>query len=356
MAGALERKVWVDTGQKLYPNLYTLLVGRAGLGKSRAINAGISVARQVEGYALGPDTMSKAGLVDVLIETVHRHVGPIPEREVTIWNSVLAAPDEFGNLLPGWDPVMVSALTKFYDCSTYSEAFRVGDVRKAITDPQLNLLTGTTPPFLCSMVESVAWGQGLMSRVIMVYDDKQDMHDMLTKLNGANLVEFDKLVHDLRLIHHDSLYGAIDWDDNYRVMMHEWRLGGMKPKPTNPRLADYCARREANILKLSMIICVDEGGPLALRGDHFKKALTWLLEAEANMSAIFTGSSVTAESRNMDDLIDWLARRGPTSHGRLLSHASGMFHPNTIDNVLNILHLAGRMVKNGEGKWMASDQ
>ena len=38
VSGAVERRVWVETGKgKLYPNLYTLLVGPPGSGKSQAI-------------------------------------------------------------------------------------------------------------------------------------------------------------------------------------------------------------------------------------------------------------------------------------------------------------------------------
>src|SRR3974377_55752 len=38
VAGALERRVWVvSAGKRVFPNLYTLLVGHPGTGKTQAI-------------------------------------------------------------------------------------------------------------------------------------------------------------------------------------------------------------------------------------------------------------------------------------------------------------------------------
>jgi len=40
IASVLQQKVWINTGGELYPNVYVWLIGKAGIGKTRAIGGG----------------------------------------------------------------------------------------------------------------------------------------------------------------------------------------------------------------------------------------------------------------------------------------------------------------------------
>src|SRR5262245_54068338 len=69
IAAALEQKVWVDVGGPLYPNLYTLLVGLPGIGKSRAITNCAGIIREaLPELHFGATSVTRASLSDYMEE------------------------------------------------------------------------------------------------------------------------------------------------------------------------------------------------------------------------------------------------------------------------------------------------
>src|SRR5262245_25293641 len=69
LAATLEQKVWVNAGGKLYPNLYTFLIGNPGLGKSRSITAASGLIREaLPEIFFGSVSMTRASLSDHMNE------------------------------------------------------------------------------------------------------------------------------------------------------------------------------------------------------------------------------------------------------------------------------------------------
>src|SRR6266567_6432771 len=69
IAGALEQKVYLTTDKgTLYPNLYTFLIGYAGVGKTNAISAALRYLRELPTFYMGATSMTMASLVDHLTE------------------------------------------------------------------------------------------------------------------------------------------------------------------------------------------------------------------------------------------------------------------------------------------------
>ena len=75
LAGALERKVWVHTkGSNLYPNMFTILVGPPGVGKSEVTSRVHTLWSELEDHYIASSSVSKASLVDELAEANRRIV------------------------------------------------------------------------------------------------------------------------------------------------------------------------------------------------------------------------------------------------------------------------------------------
>lgn len=346
----LERKVWIDSGQRLFPNLYIILVGKAGIGKTRAIDKSTDILRQIPDFHLSPTSMTKAALVDCLTEAKRDHFITVPGgRELQCWNSLFIAVDELSAFMSKWDHELVAGLTKFYDCNFYGEARRIGKIRITIDNPQLNILCGTTPSQLLETIPPGAWSQGLMSRTILVYSNAEVKKKVLDK-NRHPPLPLD-LTHDLMILS-GIQGGQIVWDQEYEDALNDWDAAGKPPKPKNPRLEDYCTRRQAHLIKLSMVACIDWGDQFTLTIKHFNRAMQWLLEAEANMSAIFAqGSSM--DSRSHDDIIDWLREQGrPVSQHELIYRISKSFPTHMVKSALDIMHYSGRIDRDADGNWV----
>src|SRR5580704_9488473 len=57
IAAVLERKVWIDTGSNLYPNLYIFIIGPSGIGKTRGIDCALDMLRELPDFHISPTSM-----------------------------------------------------------------------------------------------------------------------------------------------------------------------------------------------------------------------------------------------------------------------------------------------------------
>jgi hypothetical protein len=300
IAAVLEQKVYVDTGSPLYANLYTFLVGHAGIGKSRAITAASGIIREaLPEIWWGATSMTKAALSDYMNEA-KRFIANIPHAPIE-YNSLVAVADEFSAFMSEYDSTLVSSLVQFYDVVPYSEGRRVSNIRIKIPRPQLNLLSGSTPSNLMHTLKDYVWEQGLMSRVIMIYADDRPLIDVF---NTPPMPKPANLIHDIKII--NTLMGEFQYTDDFAKAMHNWKLLKLAPIPDHPKLVHYNTRRWAHLLKLTMIASVDRSNDLMLEVQDFNRAMGWLLEAEGHMSLIFQVGSIAPDSRIMDEVVHFI--------------------------------------------------
>lgn len=308
IAATLEQKVWAHTGSVIYPNIYTFLVGNAGLGKSRAIMSASNIIREAlpETY-FGATSMTRAALSDYMNDA-KRFIANIPHPPME-YNSLVVVADEFSAFMHEYDSALVASLVEFYDVNPYSEGRRVSNIRIKIHKPQLNILSGSTPSNLIHTLKDYVWEQGLMSRVIMVYAAERPLIDVF---NTPPMPKPVNLIHDIKII--NTLMGQFDYTDDFAKAMHNWKLLKQIPIPDHPKLVHYNTRRWAHLLKLTMISSVDRSNKLLLEVEDFNRAMGWLLEAEAQMHYVFKVGSVAPDSRVMDEVVHFIQHhKGPVS-------------------------------------------
>jgi hypothetical protein len=284
--------------------------------------------------------MTMASLVDELVRskrTIIRH----PEGPYE-YNSMMVVADEMSAFMHEYNNELIAGLTTFYDSDApYGQARRVREIRLVIKRPQLNILCGTTPVKLTSFIPETAWGDGFTSRIIMVYSDRQVIQNIF-EFEQADLPE--DLLHDLLII--NGLFGKFGWTEEYARAMHNWKLLGFPDKPTHPRLEHYCTRREAHMLKLSMISAVDRSNVLQLTKDDFNRALGWLLEAESLMENIFRAGSASADSAVMEEVRHFVQSAGAegVQETKIMNYIRlHVKHAYNARNILPIMEQAGML-------------
>jgi hypothetical protein len=339
VAGVLEQKVWVDTGSPLYPNLYTFLVGHAGIGKSRAITMAANIVREaLPELAFGATSMTRASLVDFMSEA-KRFLPQLPEPPIE-YNSLVVIADEFSAFMHEYDSALVAALVEFYDVNPYSEGRRVSQIRIKIPRPQLTILTGSTPSNLIHTLKDYVWDQGLMSRVIMVYSAERPLINVFDVPQRGRPVH---LIHDLKMLF--KLEGEFARTKEFEEAMHNWKVLNLAPAPDHPKLRHYCTRRWAHLLKLTMVACVDRTNELMLTVEDFNRAFGWLIEAEETMALIFEVGSVAPDSRVMDEVVHFIKQhRGGVSEHLVINYIRERVPSYAVTNIFKNL-LAARMIK-----------
>ena len=306
IAAALEQKVWMSTSDKLYPNLYTILVGHPGVGKTRTIMSGRKFLAELSDFFIAPTSMKMASLVDALLASKRTLIRLQSKEPPLEFHSMTLVMDEWTAFMHAWDDELVGGLTTFYDVGVpYEQHRRTRDVRIKIPRPQLSILAGTTPGNLTKFMPEAAWYQGFASRLILIFSDERSIGDDFA---GPSRGLPPDMVHDLKAI--ASLQGEFKITEEFRALVTAWREAGEDPKPSHPKLLHYNTRRRAHIYKLAMVAAIDSGNSLVLTGDCFTTALRWLGEAEMAMPAIFEEGIIAADARSMDEIEDWIRRQG----------------------------------------------
>jgi hypothetical protein len=339
----LEQRVWLSTSSPLYPNLYIFLIGHAGIGKSRTISATSRFLREITELHIGPNSVTMASLVDCLVEA-KRQIVRLPDPMVE-YNSLTIVADELSAFMPMYDPPLIGGLTTFYDCVPYAEQrrhHRQGE-KLEIESPQLNILCGSTPSALLKMLPDIAWEQGLMSRVIMVYSDQRPIIDIFANQNGTMPQE---MVDDLKTI--AGLFGEFEWTDGYASAVHQWRTTGTAPVPKHPKLAHYNSRRLGHLLKLSMVSAIDRGNQLRLEQSDFQLGLRWLVEAEALMPEIFKAGQLSPDSQAMDEVLAFINGHDLVGETQIVNFARRLLPAHSVMKVIDVMERSGviKAVKN----------
>jgi len=348
VASVLGQKVLLRTEKgPLFPNLYTFLVGHAGSGKTLSIHSALSFIRKVRDISntktihIAPTSMTMASLVDALNEAV---VVAHPE---PAYNSLIIGADELSAFMHDWRQAneLVAGLTTFYDCVPYSQSRRTSALRIHIDNPQLNILTGSTPSNLMKFIPEFAWQQGFCSRSMFIYSEERSITDILPMEKRPVRELPPNMIADLKLI--SELKGEFGYEKEFAEAHFAWKKAGCDPAPKHPKLEDYNTRRQSHILKLAMVANIDRGDPtMMLTTEDWRQAMSWLIEAECLMVEMFRHGNDGVDGRIMDEakhFVDKAGKKGVPERA-LVNFLRQRVNANAIVNIISIMVKSG-MIK-----------
>jgi hypothetical protein len=281
ISGAMERKLWtISRGEPIFPNLFTVIVGPPGVGKTVAISLVEDLWRDLKLVHVAKSQLTRASMMDQLAKAerkgVHEH-----NHEPYSFHSLLVISKDLQTLLPKYEADFMGMLQELYDCKSISEQKRTREIEHNIPNPHLVILGATTTSYLTGLFAEEAWEQGLAARVIFIYSDEILYGDIFTEHKSMAA----DLLHDLSII--NDLSGPMIWDEDVKKAYTTWYKSGMPPRPNHPKLIHYNTRRNIQVMKLAMIASIAESNDKIVRMHHYIQALNWLLEAEHLMPEIF---------------------------------------------------------------------
>ena len=285
VAGALERRVWIETSKGiLFPNLFVMLIGPPGVGKSQAISRVDELWNATKGIRVAPDSMTSASMIDCLKDATRIIIGPDGQVK-TEFNGLLIAADEFIVFCPAYDLDFLGRLTAIFDNRPRLRVSRKYYKEEAVVkNPYMTMLTGAQPGILKSLFPDEAWSGGFTSRLIMIYCGEGPQTDLFGEAPSAELPK--ELSEHLKLL--VKLYGRFFVETNAGNRLQEWWRAGGPPKPIHSKLSYYCTRRGMHALKLSLIASASrDAREMKITLADVERALEWLFEAERNMPDTF---------------------------------------------------------------------
>lgn len=293
IAGCLETRVWLpmkSSVERSYPNIYTLLVGHPGTGKSAAIKPVQYFWSQLN--LKQPDnSVTKPALVDCLKNA------PQFRSNGEAFSHLNAAISEWGVFMHKRDDEMNTFLTRMYDVeATYTESRRTTlnkvDGQITLAFPSITLIGGIQPSFFNVVYPITTIAQGIQRRFILIW--AENCPKKILYAYDEDIAELDKalqlrdqILRDLRAI--TMLEGSFKIALDARPDMERFALsGGYDSAPKHLKLKYYKEQRSQLLDKLCMICSAARSQDLTIRKVDFDMAHTLLIEAEENMHMCYS--------------------------------------------------------------------
>ena len=306
IAGVLERKVWLDTFKRLYPNIYVLIVGPPAVGKTVTIDIASAFWESIPELHIAPTSLSRASFNDALADATRTATITGVTTGLELFNHLNVYSPELAVLLPQYDLDFLGALTNIYDNGAFKEHKRGNKLKIEIKQPSVNLIACTTPAQLHTFLPPAAWEQGFMSRTLIVYSGEVIKKPIFAMRKGF-IERFNLLKQDLELIF--RMNGSFKVEDEVAEAINNWHLNGGNPRPEHPKLVGYVGRRTAHLLKLCMIFSAARSSAKIISMEDYNNVMNTLVETEAFMpEALLAISGASGENTVIDEAYQFVVR------------------------------------------------
>lgn len=302
IGSAVGRRVWTELieGRPIYPNFFVFLVGPPSVGKTEAMSPVAEHLRKSDTVRLAPNDVSKQGLLDKLskaTQVVNRHVNG--ELRVEEYHYLAIFIRELSNFMSQYDAPLAGILTDLYDNPPVNDETKRGNGDTVIVRPSISMLAATATKNLGATISGDLWGQGFMSRIIMVYSGDKPRVKFFQK-NGVKRDEYCPAIVD-GLAKVGAMRGEMFWAQDAGDAFNTWIEEGMRPAPTHSKLGEYNGRRYMHVAKLAIVSALNDLRMEITLGD-FLRAREWLVSAERDMPEIFKEMAVHSDGEVIREL------------------------------------------------------
>lgn len=329
IAGALQRRVYLKwgIGQVIYPNLYIVLVGPSGrTRKGVAIGIAKDLLKQIPGITITPESSSGRQSMILVMKRANVNFEDPTDKDTPIkfHCAVTAFSEELSVFLGQGDIAYLSNLTDWYDSKEDWEYETVGRGKDSLHGLCLNLMGGTAPDWLQSMIPHEAVGGGFTSRVIFIVETEKRKIVPEHTMTAREYELQEGLLHDLESI--SNMCGEMTMTEEAKKKYVAWYIkqdtltASGHPAIDDPRFSGYCERRATHIRKLMLVCSAARNDDLLITGEDFDRALKLLESAEVNMHKTFGGFGRSRTSEPTEIVKNYIEKVKFTTRKTVLRH------------------------------------
>jgi hypothetical protein len=314
IAAVLNRNVYLQKGyDKLYPNLYTVLVSPTGKSK-KTTSAKIGIfnfLNKVDNIRLLSPKTTPEGLITYL------NMAPVIKIGTNTYDkqctACLFAP-ELAAMLSNQSYVstLTTVMTDFWDCpDIWDDNTRTSLLKKdtiKLNDVCLNFLGCSTPEWLAKGLQEDSFGGGFMGRVIFVYSTKTNK----TRESAWNEVPPEIKARGLTLLRDLQQMGKLRGAFKVEKEAYEFFIGLYLSHlgDFTGRMAGYFERKLTYALKLSMILSASLSNSMMISKSNITDAIKLLEEVEQEMAGAFVYINATNEAKIAQHILNLLIEYG----------------------------------------------
>ena len=294
-----KRQVYVDMNFfRVYPNLYTILVGPSGARKSAAADLGIAIAETV-GIRKFSDKITGAALIRDLSEASEKRVDE-KKGEVELCSPIMIYASELGVFMgpDAYGSGVIADLTDLYGCPNKWEKKTISRDSEMVVAPYVTMLAASTPQTLKDVIPTGAVGQGFTSRILFIWAGGRRKRVPIPNWGVEHEAIRRNLIHDLgeigkvRGIFKFSPQGLNEYQRHYLN----------RPEPEDEfedeRLRGYSSRKDIHTLKLAQILSLSDGDSLVITEREILGAIDAIHWLDTGLANVFAGHGHTASSED----------------------------------------------------------
>lgn len=338
ISSALQRRVWLPFGHSpIYPNLYVILLGPSGVGKSQAITIGSSFVSEIKRIQLIPESITREGFI-VFMERSKTEFLDL-KGKLQVQNAACCFSEELGVFIKEGETQFLTDLTDLYDC--HPRGWRYFTIKRefnTLHNSCLTLLGGTTQSDLDIIIPRKKAKSGFPGRCLFIIADEGDKKDYDIPKFGNEEDRLSLLLRkDLQRI--SLLTGAFELSNGAEKVFKTIKKGQIKN--LGSRLLGYQDRRGIHLLKLAMILSAGENSRKIISINNIEKADKFLLVIEKEMKNVFTGIGKERFGQLANDIEKFIREKGRTTKKQVLRKFQSELDITTMNGIENLLRESG---------------
>ena len=329
-------------GRVIYPNLYTVLVGPSGrTRKGVAIGIAKEFLKKIPGITVTPESSSGRQSMILAMKRALTNFQDPQDGKIKFHCAVTAFSEELSVFLGQGDIAYLSNLTDWYDSKDDWEYETVGRGKDSLQGLCLNLMGGTAPDWIQSMIPQEALGGGFTSRIIFIVEEKKRklVPEYIPTKEELELAE--TLQRDIERV--SQLSGEMTFTEDAKQLYIDWYikqdtdLSEGRPAIADTRFTGYCERRATHLQKLMLLCSASRGDDLKINKEDVQRALRLLMGAEVNMPKTFGGLGKSRMSDPSDTVMKFIKDMGFTTRKLLLGKFYRDLDPVLLGNIETLM-------------------
>lgn len=366
ISASLQRRVWMPPAhKKLFPNIYSILVGPPGVGKGLVIRAVSEILKihkmeaaqfnkaktpeeqaMLDALAESQRTEAKenkqgelipmaadAVTYEALVQSMSRAISRIDYRDldketgrerlrVHTHSSLCFCIEELSSLFRKNTDSLVTFLIQAYDCAEEYRYETKTQGKDRIINLCLNFLGGTNPDFIRTIFDEGLVSSGFSSRIFFIHATKNRKSVcFMPELTEAQEAHKKHLTNHVLAL--TKLYGQVIIKPDVFEWMNDWWIK-FESTPSmfaskSPKLMPYKSRRNIHLMKIAMAGHFGESTDMEIPLERFLWADKFLDKEEKTMHLALMLEGDTPQSKFSAKIVSYLTSNGQKTYIDLLT-------------------------------------
>lgn len=319
LGAVLGRKVWAKHGDyfRIYPNLYTCLVGTPGSGKSTAKSQVKEImVNYFSQYFLSDSIQSREDIAQKMgtpecVHTWKDELGKFGHQpgKIIEYRPFFIIANELSNFVSVDKGNMVNFLVDIFDENHFSTGFKTTQSQR-FTNPHVSMLACTVPEWIMSNLRIDLFVGGLGRRLVIVHDKKKKLVANPKKPEGADeaLTRATKFLNEA---YSPVVHGEMEYSKDGYDWWEHWYYDESRFSKEDPILVQFHDTKHVILKKVAMLVALSENlQSKVITALHFQKALDMLNGLEPEIVRLTGGVGRNELASTGVMLLDHIRRLG----------------------------------------------